>query len=148
MAQRLARPGFVCFIVCLAAAVSGGGRSSAAQVIQPVERPMPHMQAMNRVFTVLREQARDPSRNRESVALVADLEWSTFAAKEAVPLRSTILPDADRRAMLDAYRRQCVKLLRQELELEEALLNNDNAAASALLVAIEQTENEGHEKFR
>ena len=109
---------------------------------------MPHMQAMNRVFSLLREQARDPSKNRESISLVTDLEWSTFSAKEAAPLRATILSDAERKAMLDGYRRQFLKLLRQELDLEEALLNNDNRAAAALVAAIEATENEGHEKFR
>jgi hypothetical protein len=50
--------------------------------------------------------------------------------------------------MLDGYRRQFLRLLRQELDLEEALLNNDNGAAAALIGAIETTENEGHDKFR
>jgi hypothetical protein len=143
MAQHPARPALILLVGCLAAAAGAG-----AQAIPPVERPMPHMQAMNRVFNLLKEQARDPSQNRSSIALVADLEWSTFSAKEAVPLRSAILPDEARRAMVDGYRRQFLKLLREELDLEEALLNNDNRAASALVAAIEVTENEGHDKFR
>jgi hypothetical protein len=143
MAQRLARQGLILLAGVLAAATGTG-----AQAQQAVERPMPHMQAMNRVFTRLHEQAKDPSQNRSSISLVTDLEWSTFSAKEATPLRATILPDAERRAMLDGYRRQFLKLLRQELDLEEALLNNDNRAAAALITAIETTENEGHEKFR
>jgi len=109
---------------------------------------MPHMQAMNRVFNRLREQAKDASNNRESISLVTDLEWSTFSAKEATPLRATILSDVEKNAMLDGYRRQFLKLLRQELDLEEALLNNDNRAAASLIAAIEATENEGHERFR
>jgi hypothetical protein len=50
--------------------------------------------------------------------------------------------------MLVAYRRLCLRLIRQELDLEEALLNDDHAAAVRTLTAIEATENEGHEKFR
>jgi hypothetical protein len=148
MAQRFPRPGVFLLAGGLIAALLSGARGSAAQTGQPVERPMPHMQAMNRVFSLLREQAKDPSQNRASISLVTDLEWSTFSAKEATPLRATILPDAERRAMLDGYRRQFLKLLRQELDLEEALLNNDNRAATALISAIETTENEGHDKFR
>lgn len=140
---RLARPALVLIAAVLAASTRADARAQ-----QAIERPMPHMQAMNRVFTLLREQAKDPSRNRESISLVTDLEWSTFSAKEATPLRATILSDAERKAMLDGYRRQFLKLLRQELDLEEALLNNDNRAAAALVAAIEATENEGHEKFR
>ena len=148
MAQRVPRPGVLVLAGGLIAALLAGTQGSTAQAGQQVERPMPHMQAMNRVFSLLREQARDPSRNRESISLVTDLEWSTFSAKEATPLRATILSDAERKAMLDGYRRQFLKLLRQELDLEEALLNNDNRAAAALVAAIEATENEGHEKFR
>lgn len=148
MAQRFPRPGVLLLAGGLITALFAGARGSAAQTGQPVERPMPHMQAMNRVFNLLREQTKDPSQNRSSISLVTDLEWSTFSAKEAIPLRATILPDAERRAMLDAYRRQFVKLLRQELDLEEALLNDDNRAVAALVAAIEATENEGHDKFR
>jgi len=148
MAQRLARPGVLLLAGGLVAALLGGARGWAAQTGQPVDRPMPYMQAMNRIFNLLREQAKDPAQNRSSLALVADLEWSTFSAKEAVPLRSMILTDAERKAMLDGYRRQFLKLMRQELDLEEALLNNDNRAAAALIAAIEVTENEGHDKFR
>jgi len=148
MAQRLVRAALVLLAVSVIGAAVLGARATFPRAAQTVERPMPHMQAMNRVFRLLREQAKDPSQNRSSISLVTDLEWSTFSAKEAVPLRSTILPDAERRTMLDAYRRQFLKLLRQELDLEEALLNDDRAAVSSLLAAIEDTENEGHEKFR
>jgi hypothetical protein len=141
--RRFARPALFLLAGVLAASTGADARSE-----QALERPMPHMQAMNRVFTLLREQAKDPSKKRESISLVTDLEWSTFSAKEATPLRATILSDAERKAMLDAYRRQFLKLLRQELDLEEALLNNDTRAAAALITAIETTENEGHEKFR
>jgi hypothetical protein len=132
----------------LVAACLGAIAGVRAQTTQPVDRPLPYMQAMNRIFNLLREQIKDPSQNRSSMALVADLEWSTFSAKEAIPLRATILPEAERRAWLDGYRRQFLKLLRQQIDLEEALLNDDSRAAAALVAAIEATENEGHEKFR
>lgn len=148
MARRPVRPGLMLLVVCMAAVVGVQARAFHAQTVQPVERPMPHMQAMNRVLQRLKAQADDPSQNRSSISLVGDLEWSTFSAKEAVPLRATILPEGERRAMLDAYRREFLKLLRLEVDLEEAFLNGDNAAAATLLAAIEATEDEGHQKFR
>jgi len=148
MTLRSVCRGLVLLAGCLAAVLGAHAHAFNAQATPPVERPMPHMQAMNRVLRSLRAQGSDPSQNRSSVALVSDLEWSTFSAKEAVPLRATILPEAERRAMVDAYRREFVKLLRLELDLEEAFLNGDNVAAAKLLSAIEATEDEGHERFR
>src|SRR6266516_3370662 len=119
-----------------------------AQNSPAVDRPMPYMQALNRIFGQLRDQVGDAGRNVSSIALVADMEWSTVSAKEAVPLRSLILSEPDKQAMLAGYRREFIKLMRQELDLEEQLLNNENAAAARTLRALEQTENEGHENFR
>jgi hypothetical protein len=133
---------------CFVLAVVPDTRLAGAQGTPPIDRPMPYMQAMNRIFRLLQQQVNDPSQNRSTIALAADLEWSTLSAKEAVPLRSTILSDGDRQAMLVAYRRLFLTLIRRELDLEEALLNGDQVAAARTLAAIEATENEGHEKFR
>ena len=131
-----------CFGVAL------GVSTARAQNPPSVDRPMPYMQALNRIVGLLRDQVGDASRNASTIALTADMEWSTISAKEAVPLRSLILPEPEKKAMLAGYRREFIKLMRQELDLEEQLLNNDNAAAAQTLRGIEETENEGHEKFR
>ena len=133
---------------CLVLADVPDARLAGAQGTPATDRPMPYMQAMNRVFRLLQQQVNDPSQTRSALGLAADLEWSTLSAKEAVPLRSTILSDVDRQAMLVAYRRLCLRLIRQELDLEEALLNDDQAAAARTLAAIEATADEGHQKFR
>ena len=146
MAHRVVR--LIVFAGCVVAAAVAGARVAGAQATPAIDRPMPYMQAMNRILRLLQQQVKDPSQNRSTLSLVADLEWSTLSAKEAVPLRSTILPDVERQAMLVGYRRLFLKLLRQELDLEEALLNDDHVAAARTLAAIEATENEGHEKFR
>jgi hypothetical protein len=122
--------------------------TARAQDSPPVDRPMPYMQALNRILLLLRDQVADATRNTSTIALTADMEWSTISAKSAVPLRSLILPEPEKQAMQAGYRRLFIKLMRQELDLEEQLLNNDNAAAVQTVRAIEQTENEGHEKFR
>ena len=146
MAHRVVR--LIVFAGCVVVPAVSGARVAGAQATPAVDRPMPYMQAMNRILRVLQQQVKDPSQNRSTISLVADLEWSTLSAKEAVPLRSTILPDVERQAMLAGYRRLFLTLLRQELDLEEALLNHDDVAAARSLAAIEATENEGHEKFR
>src|SRR5262245_16285630 len=109
MAPRVAR--LVVCAGCLALAVVPETPRAHAQGVPAIDRPMPYMQAMNRIFRLLQQQVNDSSRNRSTLALAADLEWSTFSAKEAVPLRSTILSNVDRQAMLVAYRRLFLKLL-------------------------------------
>ena len=146
MAHRLVR--LVLVAGCVVGAAVAGAHLAGAQGTPAIDRPMPYMQALNRIFRPLQEQVKAPSQNRSTLSLVADLEWSTLSSKEAVPLRSTILPDVEKQAMLVEYRREFLKLLRQELDLEEALLNDDHAAAARTLAAIEATETEGHERFR
>ena len=102
----------IVFAGCVVAAGVAGSRVAGAQGTPAIDRPMPYMQAMNRILRVLQQQVKDPSQNRSTLSLVADLEWSTLSAKEAVPLRSTILPDVERQAMLVGYRRLFLKLLR------------------------------------
>ena len=58
------------------------------------------------------------------------------------------LSDAERPARVTEYKKEIDKLLRQELDLEEQLLDNDNAKAADTLTAMTATMREGHTGFR
>ena len=57
-------------------------------------------------------------------------------------------PESDQPKMLAKYRSEMGKLLQQEIDLEQALLDNDNTKAADMLGKMHQTEGEGHKEFR
>jgi hypothetical protein len=58
------------------------------------------------------------------------------------------LPAADQAARIVEYKKELGKLLRQELDLEEQLLDGNNAKAAETLAAMQATQQEGHRGFR
>jgi hypothetical protein len=106
------------------------------------------MQAMGGDFKVLSQQINDAPSNASSLKLVDDLEQHTMAAKGMTPNTVTMAPEADKPRMAAKYRGEIAKLLQQELDLEQALLANDNAKAADILNKIHDTERQGHRDFR
>jgi hypothetical protein len=103
---------------------------------------------MNTAFRALRNQINDASKNESSLALLANMERDSITAKNGMPPVVTNTPEADRAAKLTAYKTEMVKLIRQELDTEEALLAGDNAKAADLVKAMNDTQTEGHRDFR
>jgi hypothetical protein len=136
------------------AAASVLAASSLLQAQNPADqaaaakRPQPDMQAMGRGFRTISTQIKDQTKNESSLALLSQMEQSSLSAKDAMPPLVTGLPDADRGAKLVAYKKEMVKLIRQELDLEEQLLDGNNAKAADTVAALNATMQEGHTDFR
>ena len=112
------------------------------------KRPQQDMMAMDKVFRALGTQVKDPAQNAASLAAVAQLQAATLASKDGMPPMLAALSDAERPARVTEYKKEIDKLLRQELDLEEQLLDNDNAKAADTLTAMTATMREGHTGFR
>ena len=122
--------------------------ASASALAEPEQGLGREMQAMGGDFKVLSQQINDAPSNPSSLKLVDDLEHHTLAAKGMTPPLVARAPEADRAKMLAKYRGEIAQLLQQELDLEQALLNGDNAKAADLLNKIHDTERQGHHDFR
>jgi len=122
--------------------------SRAQDAAGAAKRPQGDMQAMDKVFRVLNAQIKDPAQNAASLAAIAQMQAASVAAKDAMPPLVAALPAAEQAARIVEYKKEMVKLLRQELDLEEQLLAGDNAKAAETLAAMQATQQEGHRGFR
>ena len=120
-----------------------GGRGAAAGATPPLSQDMT---AMNRALRTLQSQVADPTKNESSLTTIAEMERQVLLAKLSPPRPTPTATDPAK--FTTDYKLEIIKLERQCLDLEEALLNNDNQKAATTLAAMAQTETEGHSEFR
>jgi hypothetical protein len=106
------------------------------------------METLGRLFKQLRTQITDSTKNASSLELLSQMEQATFASKSQVPGKVMHLPTTQQAEETNNYHQMMVNLLRQELDLEEQLVNNDNKSAADTLAKMQQTEKDGHSEFR
>jgi hypothetical protein len=111
-------------------------------------RVQPSMQTMGRGFRGIRGGVGDATKNDATLGLLADFERDALVAKNGVPAMVANMPEADRPARIAAYKKEMIKLIRQALDAEEALLAGDNAKATEAVNAMNATQTEGHGEFR
>src|SRR5262245_35367184 len=133
----------LCAAILVAGALIGRAQEQPAQPTpRPSTRPARpenldrNMEAMGRAFKKLQAQVKDASQNESSLALVAQMQQSTLAAKAQIPDPVAKLSGEERAKQLTEYRLMMVSLLREELELENNLLNNDNPKAAESVAAL------------
>ena len=112
------------------------------------KRPQADMQAMNKAMVALTAQVKDPAQNAASLLAIAQMQAATLSAKDGMPPLVAALPATEQAARIVEYKKGIVKLLRQELDLEEQLLDGNNAKAAETLAAMQATQMEGHRGFR
>jgi hypothetical protein len=134
----------MCGVLTLACPLASHAQDAAAGP----KRPQPDMMAMDKAFRALNAQVKDAAQNAASLAVIAQMEAATVAAKDGMPPLVAALPAADQAARLIEYKKEMTKLLRQELDLEDQLLAGDNAKAAETLAAMQATQQEGHRGFR
>ena len=106
------------------------------------------MKAIDRAFKQLKSQIADSSKNESSLDLVNQMEQSTLASKSQIPPRVRRMPATQQAQEASDYRQMMVSLFRLELDLEEQLINGDNAKAAATWDEIDKLQKDGHHEFR
>ena len=134
----------MCGVLTLACPLASHAQDAAAGP----KRPQPDMMAMDKAFRALNAQVKDAAQNAASLAVLAQMQAATVAAKDGVPPLVAALPEAERAARIVEYKKEMDKLLHQEITLEEQLLDGDNAKAAETLAAMTATQQEGHRGFR
>ena len=107
------------------------------------------MGAMGKAYRIIRKQVSDSAQNASTLAAVLDLEQHTLAAKgAAVHSASTMPTDDAKKAKQTDFQIQMVTLLQHELDLETAMLANQNDKAVKIVSDLHDLETEGHKEFR
>lgn len=106
------------------------------------------MEQMERSFKTLRKQIEKPEMNESSLTQVENLLRATVEAKRHLPPILSKLPDAEKKAKAVEYKQMMISLVRAELDVEDALLEGDNAKAATSLSAVHDLEVAGHTDFR
>jgi hypothetical protein len=106
-----------------------------------------NMELIEETLGRLRRELRDASNHRAALERVVVVQQAVLACKNETPPMAASLPEGERQAFVDAFRGQMITLMRGLLELEEALLADDNEAAQAALRKVREMEDPGHERF-
>ncbi|HEY1687099.1 MAG TPA: cytochrome b562 [Tepidisphaeraceae bacterium] len=106
------------------------------------------MQAMGGDLKVLSQQINDAPSNESSLKLITDMEQHTMAAKGLTPPSIEHAPEADRPKLLAKFRGEMTHVIQAELEMEQALLDNDNAKAADMINKLKDLMRQGHHDFK
>jgi len=132
------------WIVC-ALLLAATGSFALAEGGEDLERTM---KAMNRPYKTLLKQIKDKSKNADSLKQLADMQAATLKAKGATPDHLEKLSKEQREKALVDYRSMMATCLMEELEIEQALLDDDNTTAAKKLDDLTATMNAGHNEYR
>jgi hypothetical protein len=103
------------------------------------------MESMNRNLKKLEEQASDPSKKEENLALVVQMQQSTMAVKGVLPKQVSRVPDDQKAKKADWYRSMLISVLQKELDLEDQINSGEVTKVGDTITALRDMEKTGHE---
>ncbi|HSI10346.1 MAG TPA: cytochrome b562 [Rariglobus sp.] len=106
------------------------------------------MSAMNKAFRQLKKQAADATQNAASAELVAQVKKNAEASIELIPEKAAGLPEAERAAFAENYKKEMKAFVGVLGKLEAAFKAGDNEAAGKLIAEIGALQKAGHKEFR
>lgn len=126
----------------------------AAALQEPGQKPHEPETELARQMEQLEDQLRPLRKNlradgssAEALTALVEIQRLTLACKLLEPAAAARLPEAERKALVTAYRRTMVDFSMRQLELEAALLDGDAAATQAAFERLRAMEDSSHERF-
>ena len=105
------------------------------------------MEDMDEDFKKLKRTVRKAELNEQSLKLLTAIQQRMVACKEMTPERLAKVPEADRAKFLKDYRREMAGVIIEFCQVEQAILDGDNAKATDLYKAIVEREDKAHDVF-
>ena len=105
------------------------------------------MEEMEDDLKKLRKSVKVAAENQASLETLTRLQATTVACKALVPAKAAEMPEADRSKFVAAYRKDMGALLTHFVQIENALIDGDNAKAEELFKGLKKVEDDGHEKY-
>ncbi|PTX95562.1 cytochrome b562 [Opitutus sp. ER46] len=107
-----------------------------------------HMEKMGGAFRRLSRQISDPTKNEDSLKLVATLRENAAAALKLVPAKAADVPAERREQFVTDYRASMERFAGELEKLEAALKAGNNEAAAAQFKVLKQAQDQGHKEFQ
>lgn len=105
------------------------------------------MHSMESALKALRRSLRDPARQSDSLASLAQLQADIVAAKSESPRMLPRVPEAERAKFVADYRREMLHTLELSVAVELALLDGKQEAALAAFEELRGLEDPAHARF-
>ena len=105
------------------------------------------MEAIDDAAKKLRRSLKKPEQNADSLKLIGQMQAAAVASKELEPAKAAKMPEAEKAKFVAEYRREMAKVITEMVNLELAVLDNQNEKAEEILKNLKQLEESGHEKF-
>jgi hypothetical protein len=96
----------------------------------------------------LRRSIRKPETNAQSLQLLADIEKAMVACKSMTPSKAATVPADQKDKFIAAYRKEMAGTIINLCELEQAILDGDNAKAVEIYKGITEREDKAHDQFK
>lgn len=105
------------------------------------------MEDMGKALKAIKKNVKDPTKNEESLKLVAKCQQDALTSKGLLPAMLTKVPEADKAKTLAGYRKMMADTIAALCKLEGQLLDGKNDEAAETLKTLKTLEDDGHEKY-
>jgi hypothetical protein len=105
------------------------------------------MEAMGHAYEAVTKDLKDTGKMTQALADVAKLQAATVTAKGMLPGSVNKMTGDAKVTAAKEYRQMIINLLRAELDLEDAIIDNKADDIKKAMGTIEQIMNAGHEQF-
>lgn len=105
------------------------------------------MEDMDEAMKKLRRSIRKADQNEASLKILAEIQAKAVSSKGMIPTKTAKLPEADRAKFVTAYRKEMAAVIIDLCQMEQALLDGDNAKAQEIYKAIGEREDKDHDQF-
>lgn len=106
------------------------------------------MAALNTAFRALGRQIEDPSKNANSLELIATIQTNAKAALDFEPEKKAKTPAPEQAKFMADYKAGINKLIETTGKLQAAVKANNNAEAAKILDEMRAHQRESHTAFR
>jgi Sec-independent protein translocase protein TatA len=105
------------------------------------------MEDMGKALKAIKKNVKDPTKNEESLKLVAKCQQDALTSKGLPPAMLAKVPEADKAKTLVGYKKMMADTIATLCKLEAQLLENKNEEAAETIKALKVLEDDGHEKY-
>ena len=105
------------------------------------------MEEMDDAMKKLKRTIRKAETNKESLKLISEIQKQSLLSKDMTPTKTDKLPEADREKFVKAYRKEMAAVIVDLCQMEQAILDGDNAKAQEIYKALVEREDKGHDQF-